>query len=138
MANNAVTGYGGSVAGVALGTFPNIETVSVEGITGQEKVVRCITDSDRIGTRMPTVVDEGNATAKMVYDSGSKTLYGTLRTYAKARTQDTFTITDAVGNTHVGLGRIISCGKIEMGPENELTFDVVISPVTEWTYTAAT
>jgi len=131
------TGYGGSVVGNALGTFPNIESVIIEGLEAAVKVVRCITDTDRIGTRLPTTLDEGNAQVKMVYDATTKTLYGTLRTYAGANTQDTFTITDSIGNTHVGLGRIAKVGAVPMEVSDEMTFDVTIAPVTKWTYTAA-
>ncbi len=131
------TGYGGSVVGAALGTFPNIESVQMAGLDAQIKVVRCITDTNRIGTKLPTAVDDGNAEIVMVYDATSKALYNQLRAYLAANTQDTFTITDSVGNTHVGLGYIVHVGDVGMNTNDEMTFRVTIAPVTTWTFTPA-
>lgn len=131
------TGWGGSVAGTALGTFPSVVDVNVEGLTTNVIVHHQITDATKAGTKVPLDTEEGDVTVTLTHDATTKSLHSQLRTYEGNDTQDTFTITDSLGNTYVGLGFIRKCGGPKLSKNEVMVFQVIVAPVTTWAFAAA-
>ena len=67
----------------------------------------------------------------------AKALQTTLRSYAVVRATETWTLTDASGSTWVGTGFLSRVGGLDSDPDSEDTFELVVTPSTTWTYTAA-
>jgi hypothetical protein len=131
------TGYGSSLTGAALGTFPNVKDIKLGGLEVEMKEVACVTDTDKIPTKLPNKVRDGNIDLTMVYDAGGQALYNQLRTYAKGHTQDNFTLTDSTASVHAGLGYVQKVGELQIDTDNEEVYLVTLTPVTTWAFTPA-
>lgn len=131
------TGYGSSLVGVALGTFPNVKDFQLGGLEVEMKEVACVTDVNKIPTKLPNKVREGDIVLTMVYDAEGQSLYGQLRAYAKAHTQDNFTLKDSTASVHAGLGYVAKVGELTIDTDNEETYKVTLTPKTEWDFSPA-
>jgi hypothetical protein len=129
----AISGYGATLAGAALGALTQVEEITVGGLTVDFSEVKQVSDTNRIPTNLPLTVREAPLEVRFTYD---KTVYDTLRDAAKARTEDTFTLTDSGSSTHVGLGYVASVAGQSLGTEGHSVFTVTLQPKTSWTFTA--
>lgn len=132
------TGYGSSLVASALGTFPNVKSIKLGGLEVEMKEVACVTDTNKIPTKLPNKVRDGNIDLVMVYDEGGQELYEDLRNAAKSAAQDDFTLTDSTGSTHAGMGYVAKVGELTIDTDNEETYTVTLTPVTTWDFTGAT
>jgi len=131
------TGYGASLVGTALGTFPNVKDIQIGGLEVEMKEVACVTDANKIPTKLPNKVREGDIVLTMVYDAEGQSLYGQLRQYAKGHTKDNFTLRDSTASVHAGLGYVAKVGELTIDTDNEEVYKVTLTPEKEWDFSAA-
>jgi hypothetical protein len=129
----ALSGYSATLAGTSLGSLAGVEEITVGGLTVDFSEIKNLGDTNRIPENLPLAVREAPMEIRFTYD---KTVMDTLRTAAKARTEDTFTLTDSGSSTHVGLGFIGAVGGQVLGTEGHSVFNVTLQPKTSWTFTA--
>jgi len=86
----------------------------------------------RVAEHVPLGVLEQPISIDFVYEP---TLWSALNGAALAQTEDTFTLTDVEGSTHVGLGRVETCGDMRLGSDASAQFTVTLMPTTAWEFT---
>ena len=87
---------------------------------------------DRVVENLPLGVREAPIEVDLVYNAA---LWSAINAAALARTEDTFTLTDAQSSTHVGLGRVTRCGDLTLGADGHAQFSVSLQPTTCWAFT---
>jgi len=128
-----ITGYETTLAGATLGAITGIKSVRVGGVEVSMIEVAALGDTNRIPENVPGKVRESPVEVTIIHD---KTLYDTMRDAAIARTEDTFTLTDAETSTHVGLGFVSKVGEEGLDTEGDVVFTAVLTPKTSWAFTA--
>lgn len=128
------SGYGATLVGTSLGSFTDVKDIRVGGLEVSVAEIATLGDTNRIPENLPTKVRESPIELTMVYD---KTLYAALRTAAKARTEDSFTLNDAAASTHVGAGFVTGVRDLGLDTDNEMTYTVTLTPKTSWAFTPA-
>ncbi len=128
------SGYSTTLVGTSLGALSGIKDIRVGGIEVAVAEVATLGDTNRIPENLPTKVREGVMELTFVFD---KTVYDTLRDAAIARTEDTFTLTDAGASAHAGLGFVTRCGDLGFDTEGDQVFTVTVTPKTGWAFTPA-
>jgi len=128
------SGYGATLAGTSLGALTGIKDVRVGGIEVSIAEIATLGDTNRIPENLPTKVRESPMEVTFSYD---KTTYSTLRTAAIARTEDTFTLTDAEASADAGLGFVTRVGDKGLDTEGDMVFTATLTPKTCWVFTPA-
>lgn len=131
------TGYGSSISGAAMGTFPNVKSFTIGGLEVDIVEVACVTDVNKIPTKLPNKVHDGDVDVTMVYDLGGQELYEDLRQFAMGHAQDDFTFTDSTASVHAGLGYVKKVSGPTIDTDNEEVYTVTLTPVTTWDFTGA-
>ena len=129
----ATSGYGATLAGASIGSITGIKDIRVGGLEMSVAEVATLSDTNRVPENVPTKVREMPIELTIAY---VKTLYNTLRDAVKARTQDTFTLTDAGSSTHVGAGFVTGVGGLGLDTDNEMSYTATITPQTSWSFTS--
>jgi len=128
------SGYATTLAGTTLGSLTGIKDIRVGGVQVSIAEVATLGDTNRIPENLPTKVRDGAIELTFVYN---KTVYDDLRSAAIARTEDTFTLTDAETSAHAGLGFVTRCGDLGFDTDNDQVFTVTLTPKTSWAFTPA-
>jgi hypothetical protein len=130
------SGYGSSAKEDTLGTFPYVQSVTVGPATTDQIVVKHVTDEDKYGTKLPLGNTGGDVTIKMSYNATTAALYADLLAMMDGHTVGDWEFEDVLGASHSGEGRVTSCGNIPQDTTQEMSIEVVVSPLTKWTYAA--
>ena len=130
----AIGGYGTTVVPTALTTITaDVQAVTINGLTLDFSEIKEVGDTNRITTNLPMTVREGTLEITMTY---VKTIYATLHTALLAQTSDTWTITDAGGSTHAGLGVVAGLTSLNFDTDGHATYTLTVQPTTSWAFTA--
>lgn len=129
----AISGYDLTLVGASLGSFAGAGSVVVGGLEVDVAEYACVDDTDDVPEKLPLAVREQPMEVTFKY---AKALYDTLRDAAKAKTNDTFTLTDSDSSTHVGAGWVTKVGPLNLSTDGISEFTVTLTPQTTWTFTA--
>lgn len=88
----------------------------------------------RVVENLPLSVREGPIEIDFAYTAA---VYDTLSDAVLAQTEDTFTLSDSEGSTHIGLGHVATCGGKTLGSDGHSKFTVTLMPTTCWEFTPA-
>ncbi len=128
------SGYGATLAGTSLGSFTGVKDIRVGGIEVSVTEVATLGDTNRIPENLPGKVRESPIELTVSYN---KTTYDDLRSAAIARTEDTFTLTDAETSAHAGLGFVTRVADLGLDTEGDMVYTVTLTPKTSWAFTPA-
>lgn len=128
----ATVGFGATLSGASVGAVTGLRELAVGGRA--INVITHTTLDSRHAKHKEGGHDDGPITATIEYD---KTLYDALQTNSEAHAGDTWTYTDADGNTWIGSGFISNLGEITSGADDVNVFALEITPDTVWDHTAS-
>jgi len=129
----ALSGYGLTLAGATLGSLSGVKTINVGGIELDFDEIATVGDTNRITEHLPLKCRElpMEVTFKM-----ESTVYATLRSAVKAQASDTFTLTDSMSSTDVGVGFVAFVGGKNYDTDGHSQFSARIQPKTSFVFTA--
>jgi len=127
-----LTGYEATLSGTTLGSLTGVKEIRIGGIEVSVVEIATLADVNRIPEKIPGKVNESPMEITFSYN---KTVYATLRTAAKARTEDTFSLADAEASAHAGLGFVSKVGDLGLDTENDMVFTAILTPKTSWAFT---
>jgi len=126
-------GYKATLAGSVSGSITKIKECAIGGLKANVINVVAIDDTNQISENLKGAITEAPITATIIFN---KTVYAALQTAITADAE-TWTLTDSGGNKWSGSGWLSALSNVRMSPSGEQTYDIEITPVTRWEYTAA-
>lgn len=127
----ATSGFDATLSGVSVGSVTGLLSLSFGART--VNTITYTTLDSRAAKHKEGGYEDGPLVAEIVYD---KTLYDALQDNQEAHVGDTWTGTDADGDTFAGSGYITGIGEVVSNADNILVHSLEITPDTVWTHTA--
>lgn len=129
----AQSGYGLTLSGASVGSITGVKNINVGGIELDFDEIATVGDTNRITEHIPLKCRElpMDITLKM-----ESTVYATLRSAVKAQTSDTFTLTDSMGSTDIGVAFVARVGGKNYDTDGHSQFSISLQPKTSFVFTA--
>lgn len=128
----AQTGFGCTLVGDATGAITGLEEVAVGGKS--VNMINYVTLDARLSKNLKGAVTRGPITATVVME---KAIYEACEDASDEDDSESWTLTDANGNTWVGDGWMSNVGESRNTADGEVVFDIEITPEDDWDFTAA-
>lgn len=120
--DNAITGYGSTVAGAITGTIGNINNVTWSGVDGEDIEFKTLADVNRFINTIAGSQRPGSMTIVCIYD---KTQFATLIGRTN-QANENWTVTLGDGTTIVCAGHIKTVSGLNPNPDSEIQYTVDI------------